>query len=116
MHLASATAPGSTHINPGQPGKINNQDALAIRELTNGLVAVLCDGCSSLPHSGIGADIGANIIAQILKASLPANGQVKNLNWSKLTQIIVQELKKEITKYTADASIEAFEAPYGLSG
>ena len=109
MHLASATAPGSAHINPGQPGKINNQDALAIRELTNGLVAVLCDGCSSLPFSGIGADIGANIIAQILKASLPTNGQIKNLNWSKLTAIVVQELRKEIAKYTADNSVEAFE-------
>lgn len=109
MHVATATAMGSAHVNAGQPGKVNNQDALAMRESDKGLIAVLCDGCGSQPHSGTGADIGANIIAQIINTHLHRVGKVERLDWNKITADITQLLKKEIDKFTLDGSTLAFE-------
>lgn len=109
MHTVAATAPGFTHVNPGQPGKINNQDALATRESPKGLVAVLCDGCSSQPFSGTGADIGANLIAGIINKKLLSGCEIEKLDWTEITNETSRLLKTEIRKFTLNDSVPAFE-------
>lgn len=106
MHVATATAPGSAHVNPGREGKKNNQDVIVRREHARGSVIVLCDGCGSQPYSGTGADIGANIIARVICDRL-AKGQ---FNWATLTDDVVAALRGAISAFAADGSVAAFEA------
>lgn len=62
FQIAGASVPGMDHIMPGQPGWKNNQDAYAWRQSPNGIVAVVCDGCSSGEYSEVGAELGSRII------------------------------------------------------
>lgn len=109
MHVATATATGSAHTNVGQPGKINNQDAIVTLNHEKGFITVLCDGCGSQPKSETGADIGAHIIAkEVIRHLIEKNYQVK-LNWSKITREVTRAIKDEVAKFAADDSITAFE-------
>ncbi|KND51400.1 MAG: hypothetical protein ABA06_03770 [Parcubacteria bacterium C7867-001] len=64
--VAGGSVPGTDHTKPGQPGWINNQDAFAWMKTDNVLVAVVCDGCGSMPHSDVGAQLMAPLIAKHL--------------------------------------------------
>lgn len=64
--VAFGTVTGRDHVH----GLRNNQDALAVEERPEGIVAVVCDGCSSGAHSEVGAQLGARLIAAELAASL----------------------------------------------
>lgn len=108
MHVVTATAPGSAHINPGQPGKVNNQDAIAARSFNGGQVIVLSDGCGSQPHSGTGADIGANIIAQTICRWL-SHGSLQQLDWKKITKEVADALRAEVGKFAVSDGIADFE-------
>lgn len=110
MHLAVATAPGSAHVNPGQPGKTNNQDAIVHRTTSNGCsITVLCDGCGSQPHSGTGADIGANIIAQVLERHIAAMPRGR-LDWEWVTQEAKKALYEAAAIFTPrNATLSTFE-------
>ena len=92
MHIAYATAPGSSHVNPGNAGKINNQDAISVRIMKNGFVAVLCDGCGSQPHSEVGADFGSNTLARLVADHL-SRSTPQELDWPQITV----EISKKIT-------------------
>src|SRR6185312_766688 len=43
-----------------------NQDAIYCHTWDGGLVAVVCDGCGSAPHSGMGAALGCRLTAGAL--------------------------------------------------
>lgn len=58
--IAAGSAPGRAHALSERP----NQDAFSLRQGPWGAVAVVCDGCGSEPHSGIGAALGASMAAQ----------------------------------------------------
>ncbi|MBI3633161.1 MAG: protein phosphatase 2C domain-containing protein [Candidatus Vogelbacteria bacterium] len=110
MLIFSATAPGSTHTNIGQPGKINNQDAIVIRQHGGGQVIVLCDGCGSMPYSGVGADIGANVIATAVLKKLERNKSLDSFGWSIVTKEVTNTLRGIIkSSFTENDSHEAFE-------
>jgi serine/threonine protein phosphatase PrpC len=108
MYLSKATAPGSVHINAGQPGKTNNQDALATATFDRGFVAVVCDGCGSQPLSGIGADFGAHAIKRTLLKHL-AHTKASELDWSKVTEDLTKILRTEAEMYAENSTLQAFE-------
>lgn len=108
MHIVSATAVGSAHVNPGQPGKTNNQDAVARRDFSRGSVVTLCDGCGTQPHSETGADIGANLIARILVQHLNKT-ETNNLDWPRITSQIAAELGNFVLNFTASNTQEAYQ-------
>lgn len=106
MYIATATAPGSAHVNPGREGKRNNQDVIVRREHARGSVVVLCDGCGSQPYSGTGADIGANVIARVICDRL----STKQFSWATITDDVVAALRGSVAAFAADSSVPAFEA------
>ncbi len=66
FQLAGATVIGRLHQRSGR----NNQDAFAWAETSAGIVAVVCDGCGSAPHSEVGAQLGARTVARALSLRL----------------------------------------------
>ncbi len=69
FEIASASIMGSDHAHPLL--RKNNQDAkYCINHkdgVVNGIIAVVCDGCSSSEYSEVGAHIGARVIAETIK-------------------------------------------------
>lgn len=55
-----ATVPGRDHRRAFR----NSQDAWYVEASPDLLVAVVCDGCGSAPHSEVGAKIGARLVAR----------------------------------------------------
>ena len=63
---AVASVPGGEHLRSGK----NCQDGVSV-EIGNGfLVAVVCDGCGSSPHSETGAKLGAKLISADISGRL----------------------------------------------
>lgn len=97
MHIALASAPGSAHVNPGQPGKTNNQDAIVHRTFTRGYdntqghVLVLCDGCGSQPYSSTGADLGAHILAEVI-ANRARDCGPRGFSWEAVTHETLRKI------------------------
>lgn len=109
MLYSTATAVGSKHVNPGKPAKMNNQDVLVFREHPQGLVVVICDGCSEQPSSGVGADIGANLTAKIVSRELEKHGDVTLIDWVEVTQQLRIDLMAVATIMARDYDTESFE-------
>lgn len=108
LHVAFATAPGWRHINPGEPGKINNQDAIAIRHYERGVVAVVSDGCGEQPMSSTGSDFGANLIASSILHRL-LESPLDAMDWQALQRELVARLLAEVTIFAPGFSTTAFE-------
>ena len=68
--LAAGSASGRDHSLSERP----NQDAYALLQGSWGAVAVVCDGCGSEPHSGVGARIGACMTARLAAEQLESSG------------------------------------------
>jgi len=66
FEIAAGTVIGRDHRVAGK----NNQDAFCCLVSDELIVAVVCDGCGSSPHSEVGAKIGARLIATELQNSL----------------------------------------------
>jgi hypothetical protein len=60
FEIAGGTVTGQAHVAAGR----NNQDAFSWEMTGEGLVAVVCDGCGSAPHSEVGAKLGAQLITR----------------------------------------------------
>ncbi|HEY3322821.1 MAG TPA: protein phosphatase 2C domain-containing protein [Planctomycetota bacterium] len=67
FQVACGTVLGREHALAGR----NSQDAYCCKQNENGLVAVVCDGCSSGKHNEVGAKLGARILAEALHRCLP---------------------------------------------
>lgn len=67
FEVACGSVIGKDHVSTGKVlvGR-NNQDAYAVRQTDDLIVAVVCDGCGSGKHSEVGAWLGANMIATSL--------------------------------------------------
>lgn len=69
FEIASASVMGSDHAQPLL--RKNNQDARYYIDqkigLIDGIVAIVCDGCSSSEYSEVGAHIGTRLIAETIK-------------------------------------------------
>ncbi len=109
MYLAAATAPGSTHINPGQPGKINSQDVYCQLAVPGGHIVVLCDGCGSQPFSGTGADIAAHVIAHAVSQELSRVATIHDLDWSLITDDVLRTLRRAARVFALNGSAPALE-------
>jgi hypothetical protein len=64
FRVAGASVPGTDHIMPGEPGWKNNQDSYAWFRTDNAFVAIVCDGCGSMPQSDVGAQLLATYMAR----------------------------------------------------
>lgn len=73
--IAGGTVAGRHHVHAGR----NNQDAFAWRTGPNGLVAVVCDGCSSGSASEVGARLGAALVCQAVLAGLGPEDPIASL-------------------------------------
>lgn len=60
--IGTGSTIGKYHIKTGK----NNQDAYRYIRADSKIVGVVCDGCGSGAHSEVGAQLGANIIAEQL--------------------------------------------------
>ena len=69
FEIAVGTVIGRDHRVSGK----NNQDAFCCLMADHLIVAVVCDGCGSSPHSEVGAKIGAKIIAAEILRSISGN-------------------------------------------
>ena len=63
FEIAGGSVAGQLHLAAGR----NNQDAYGWEVGAGGLIAVVCDGCGSRPHSEVGALIGARLVVQALR-------------------------------------------------
>ena len=68
LALAGGSVTGRLHVAAGRP----NQDAWHWVATDAALVACVCDGCGSSPHSELGAQLGARLLASALHAALLA--------------------------------------------
>jgi serine/threonine protein phosphatase PrpC len=66
FEIAGGSVQGSAHALAGR----NNQDAFCWARSGASLVAVVCDGCSSAPHSEVGAALGSRLLVQSIAARL----------------------------------------------
>lgn len=61
---------GRVHRDTGK----NNQDAFALIEREDYIIAIVCDGCSDCVNSGVGAALGARLLAHSIERQLVKNG------------------------------------------
>src|SRR5215467_2985954 len=75
FEIAGGSVTGRAHVAAGR----NNQDAFCWASDADGLVAVVCDGCSSGPHNEVGAQLGARLFVQAATRLLSSNLEVADL-------------------------------------
>lgn len=96
LEITGGSITGTDHVKAGQPGSVNNHDAYAWDFLeNNGVVSVVCDGCSTGKHSEVGAKIASKIIIKILKdelSSIDNSLGLNGLNWQRIKQLILGQL------------------------
>lgn len=89
--IAGGTVAGRSHALSGK----TNQDAYAWRVCGDVLVAVVCDGCGSSPHSEVGAQIGARLCSNLLTARLAEGAALEApALWEGLRVDILAELRR----------------------
>jgi serine/threonine protein phosphatase PrpC len=70
FEIAGGSITGQAHV----AARRNNQDAFAWEMNGGGLVAVVCDGCGTAPHSEAGSQLGARLVtgtcARLLSSGL----------------------------------------------
>lgn len=107
VHTAASVI-GSDHRRPGKFPTRNNQDAVVVCASPDLAVAVICDGCSSMPHSEVGARYGANFIVrklvefrgQLLKGGLSYADAIDGIPVLELArQSLMERLLYELTLY-----------------
>jgi hypothetical protein len=75
FEIAGGSVAGRAHAAAGR----NNQDAFCWALDADGLVAVVCDGCSSGPHSEVGAQVGSRLFVQAAARLLGADLEAADL-------------------------------------
>lgn len=69
LEIAAGSIPGREHLRTGR----DNQDSYAFLRSEHALVGVVCDGCGSMPFSGLGAHLGARLLIRSLSLQLSAD-------------------------------------------
>jgi hypothetical protein len=87
FEIAGGTVTGRAHVAAGR----NNQDAFCWASDADALVAVVCDGCGSGPHSEVGAQIGARLVVQaasrLLRTHLDVSGLLEQVRQDVLASL-----------------------------
>jgi len=71
--VAGGSISGRRHVRAGR----NNQDAFAWHATDTYAVAIVCDGCSSEPHSEVGARLGATMLCDAIVSRVNGGGASK---------------------------------------
>ncbi len=98
FEIAGGSLTGQAHVAAGR----NNQDAFAWEVNEGGLVAVVCDGCGSAPHSEVGAQVGARLVAGTCARFLASGLDPADL-LQRVRRDVVQRLREVATGMTAGA-------------
>jgi hypothetical protein len=99
FEIAGGSVTGRAHVAAGR----NNQDAFCWASDADGLVAVVCDGCSSGPHSEVGAQLGSRLWVQAATRMLSANLDVADL-LAQVGQDVLARLRVLAREMSTDAS------------
>jgi hypothetical protein len=106
FEIAGGSVPGRAHVAAGR----NNQDAFCWTSTEKGLVAVVCDGCGSGPHSELGAQLGARLVVQAAARLLACE-----LSVSDLLERVEQDVLARLRILAAEMSSEWGSAAAGSS-
>lgn len=87
FQIAAGTVIGATHFSSGKP----NQDAHCVVERDDCVVIVVCDGCGEMPHSEVGAQIGARMVANTLVREVVITRAIPD--WRFVATLIAQKLR-----------------------
>ncbi|RZM77324.1 protein phosphatase 2C domain-containing protein [Leptolyngbya iicbica] len=89
IEVAAGSVVGRDHRRVGK----NNQDAWAWTLLPQGLVAVVCDGCGSQPHSEVGARLGAALTVRTVQRQLTQRSLTDVEFWPTVQQQVLRRLR-----------------------
>ncbi len=97
--IAGGSIPGRDHLvrNNLLIGR-NNQDAFTWQELPNlkGLLAIVCDGCGSRPHSEVGSQLGAKLLTATITRRLAGLTTLPDLDerfWEAVRQDFLAQVR-----------------------
>jgi hypothetical protein len=99
FEIAGGSVAGRAHTAAGR----NNQDAFCWAVDAGGLIAVVCDGCGSGPHSEVGAQVGARLFVQAAGRLLRADLEPADL-LEQVGQDVLASLRVLARGMSADAS------------
>jgi hypothetical protein len=99
FEIAGGSVAGRAHVAAGR----NNQDAFCWASTADGVVAVVCDGCSSGPHSEVGAQLGARLLVQAATRLLGSNLDAGDL-LQQVGQDVLARLRLLAREMSTDAS------------
>jgi len=89
IDVATGSVVGRDHRRLGK----NNQDAVVWGDLNSGLVAIVCDGCGSQPHSEIGARLGASLMLKAIVRQCSQRPLTDAEFWPTVQQQVLQRLR-----------------------
>ncbi|HXU03614.1 MAG TPA: protein phosphatase 2C domain-containing protein [Polyangia bacterium] len=98
FEIAGGSVAGRAHVAAGR----NNQDAFCWASDADGLVAVVCDGCSSGPHSEVGAAVGARLVVKAATRLLRSN-----LDGAELLEQVGQDVLARLRVLARAMSVDA---------
>jgi hypothetical protein len=92
FEMAAGSVVGKEHLRTGK----NNQDAYCYRSLPAGIIAVVCDGCSSGAHSEVGAKLGAQLVTDVIYEQLAGHPSALHTEafWEQVRQAALLQLSK----------------------
>jgi hypothetical protein len=100
--IAGGSVTGRAHVAAGR----NNQDAFCWASDADGLVAVVCDGCSSGPHSEVGAQVGSRLLAQaatrLLRSSLDVADLLEQIRQDVLAslRVLARDMSVDVASFS----------------
>lgn len=109
---AAGSVPGTEHVKPGEPGWTNNHDAFGLYSTEDCLIAVVSDGCGSMPHSEVGSKIVCRLVIKRLlpliggglwDSQITISGALRILKFA-----LVSDLKSEAEMLSANGALYAF--------
>jgi hypothetical protein len=84
FEIAGGSVAGADHIRAAR----NNHDAFRWAATEDGVIAVVCDGCGSAPHSEVGAKIGARLAVRTIAGHLR-----DGIDWPAVEANFIQRLR-----------------------
>jgi hypothetical protein len=107
FEIAGGSITGQAHLAAGR----NNQDAFCWAVNGAGLVAVVCDGCGTAPHSDVGAKLGAQLVVQAAARLLTSD-----LDPSEILEQVRRDVLERLRGLAAEMSVEtSTSAPGGVA-
>lgn len=101
FEIAGGSVSGRDHVLAGR----NNQDAFSWAELKGITVAIVCDGCSSQPHSEVGAQLGSRLLAEAVLFHLSGQGVAGYRRSESIWKAIREDFDFDLGCITPDPAI-----------